>query len=190
MPKTVIKKPKVQVVQQRVNFSFVTMNELYDSGLLKNHLDCKTYILEHFIPTTKTYVLHDVDSLEIIQKDTFKEVYLKRFPKDIQKWFNTETIPKKLICDINKPTIGDTFINVSEKIMHEYSKKYSEYSVETQGKNIMFDFVKLIWANNDDKVNQFLLKWLANMVKGNKNSSCIYVKGDEGIYLFMSYSVQ
>jgi hypothetical protein len=66
--------------------------------------------------------------------------------------------------------------------MHEYSKKYSEYSVETQGKvNIMLDFVKLIWANNDDKVNQFLLKWLANMVKGNKNSSCIYVKGDEGI---------
>ena len=65
--------------------------------------------------------------------------------------------------------------------MHEYSKKYSEYSVETQGKNIMFDFVKLIWSNNDDKVNQFLLKWLANMVKGNKNSSCIYVKGDEGI---------
>jgi len=121
-------------------------------------------------------------SLEIIQKDTFKEVYLKRFPKDIQKWFNTETIPKKLICDINKPTVGDTYINVSEKIMHEYSKKYSEYSEATKGKvNIMLDFVKLIWANNDDKVNQFLLKWLANMVKGNKNSSCIYVKGDEGI---------
>ena len=101
MPKTVIKKPKVPV-QQRVNFSFAKMNELYDSGQLKDHLDCKTYILDYFIPTTKgTHVLNDADSLEIIQKDTFKEVYLKRFPKDIQKWFNTETIPKKLICDIN-----------------------------------------------------------------------------------------
>ena len=77
MPKTVIKKPKVPV-QQRVNFLFATMNEL----------DSKNYILNHFIPTTKgTYVLHDVDCVEIIPKVTFKEDYLKRFPKDIQKWF-------------------------------------------------------------------------------------------------------
>jgi len=158
------------------------MNDLYENGQLKERLDCKNYILDYFIPTTKgTHVLNDCDALEILQKDTFKEVYLKRFPKDIQKWYNTETVPKKLICDINKPTVGDTFINVSEKILHEY-KKYSDFSEDIKVKvNIMLDFIKLVWASNDDNIYNFLLKWQANMIKGNKNSSCIYVKGDEGI---------
>jgi hypothetical protein len=62
------------------------MNDLYENGQLKERLDCKNYILDYFIPTTKgTHVLNDCDVSEILQKDSFKEVYLKRFPKDTQK---------------------------------------------------------------------------------------------------------
>jgi hypothetical protein len=45
----------------------------------------------------------------------------------------------------------------------------------------MLDYIKLIWANNNEDTYEYLLKWFANMVKGIKNSSCLYAKGGEGI---------
>lgn len=73
MAKKQLNKPKVPK-QPLLNFSFKTMNDLYENGQLKERLDCKNYILDYFIPTTKgTHVLNDGDALEILQKDTLRK---------------------------------------------------------------------------------------------------------------------
>ena len=60
-----------------------------------------------------------------------------------------------MICNINKPTVDDTFIDVSENILHEY-KKYSYFSEDIKVKvNIMLDFIKLVWARKDDNTYNF-----------------------------------
>ncbi len=51
---------------------------------------------------------------------------------------------------------------------------------ETMNDN-MLDYIKLLWADNNENMYEYLLKWFANMIKGIKNSSCLYAKGAEGI---------
>jgi hypothetical protein len=164
------------------NFSFVTMNDIYETGTLRDHLDCKKYISRFFVPTTSnSHVLIEDGKVTIIQKDSMKDVYLARFPKDIATWYKTKTIPKKLISDISKPQFGDDYVNLSGRMKHKY-QPYKEFSKDIQTRvQVMLDYVKLIWANNREVEFVYLIKWFANMIKGNKNNSCIYAKGEEGI---------
>ena len=70
------------------NYDQDIMNDLYENGKLKDHIDCKEYILKYFCPTTSgTHILFKDNKPTIIQNDTMKLVYLDRFPTDIAKWY-------------------------------------------------------------------------------------------------------
>jgi len=140
------------------------MHDLYDNGLLKDNLDCKTYISKYFIPTTVgTHILIEHGKPTIIQDQTMKTVYLKRFNKDITKWYLEKTIPKRLLCDISKPMIGDNYINISSQLKHEY-KEYNTFNKKTKASvQIMLDYIKLIWADSNEDVFTYLINWLVWM---------------------------
>ena len=163
-------------------FSFVKMKDLFTNGMLKDHLDCKNYTSTYFYPTTAgTHILFEEGKPTIIQDETMKKVYLARFEKSISKYYLTQTIPKKLICDITKPILSESCINLCPAPKHTY-KKYELFPTEVKNKvQIFLDYIKLIWTSNNEKVFEFLLKWLSNVVKGKKNKSCVYAKGPEGI---------
>ena len=44
----------------------------------------------------------------------------------------------------------------------------------------MLSYIKEVWASNNKKVYEYILKWLSNMSKGIKNKSCIYAKSLQG----------
>ena len=163
-------------------FSFTEMKNQYENGMLKEHLDCKNYIGKYFYPTTSgTHVLFEDGKPTVIQDETMKKVYLGRFDKQISKWYLKETIPKKLICDITKPTLTEHQVNLCPRIKHDY-QKYETFSNDIKAKvKIFLDYVKLIWASNNEEVYQYILKWLSNVVKGVKNKTCLYAKGIEGV---------
>jgi hypothetical protein len=105
----------------------------------------------------------------MINNDAMKTVYLERFVDDIMKWYKKQTNPKKLICDITKPRIGPNYVNASAQLKREY-KKFSSFDKKTQeAVQMMLDFIKTIWASNNNHSYEYLLKWFANMVRGNKN---------------------
>lgn len=172
-------------------FSFTKLNEIYNAEKLQAFKEdnskpkydkTKKYINDHFVPTTSaTHILVEGSNTTILQDETFKKVYLNRFPDVIAKWYVKETIPKKIICDLHKPLITDTEINISPKPKHKY-QKYKKFDKSIKKSvEVFLEYVKTIWANNNEKVYQYLLKWIANMIKGNKNRTCIYAKGPEGI---------
>jgi len=134
-----------------VNFSFTTMRELYQTGQLKDHLDCKNYIEKYFIPLTNGSHAHfDDGQLIMINDQSMKTVYLKRFEDDIQKWYKKYTIPKKLICDINLPPVGETYVNASKQL-HRPIKEYELFNKkDKEGVNAILNFLKEVWANNDE----------------------------------------
>jgi len=79
-------------------FCFIKMNELYENGQLKDHLDCKNYISKYLHPLNNgTHALTENNTISIIQKETLNEVFLQRFEDDLKKWYKKNTIPKKLI---------------------------------------------------------------------------------------------
>ena len=45
----------------------------------------------------------------------------------------------------------------------------------------MLDFLKEIWASQNEKQFQFIIKWMANMSKGGKNQSVLYLRAEQGI---------
>ena len=142
----------------------------------------KDYVSKYFVPsTTGAHILIENKDVHIIQNETMKQVYLSRFPDSIAKWYQKETIPRKIICDLHKPLLTDTEVNISPKLKHDYVK-YETFDEDIKlNVNIFLEYVKTIWANNNNDVFIYLLKWFANMIRGNKNKSCLYAKGPEGI---------
>jgi hypothetical protein len=162
-------------------FSFVEMKSLYDNGLLKDHIDCKQYISKYIFPLLNgTHAMVENEQVTIVQKETMNEVYISRFPKDIKNWYKTETLPKKLICDVTKPTVGDNFINISKTLKHKYEEYETMDTKKKEGVQLLLKYIKEVWANNDEAVYNYILKWLSNMVKGKKNKTCIYAKCVQG----------
>ena len=163
-------------------FDFAVMKNIYENGQLKDRLDCKNYISKFFYPLTDgNHAYFEYGKFELLNDDRMTKVYLKRFPKDIKNWYNTETIPKKLICDVLKPRIGDDYVNMTDKLTKE-AKPFSSFPKKTQkAVKMMLDFFKKIWANSNEESYLYLLKWFTNVVKGHKNISAIYAKCIEGI---------
>jgi hypothetical protein len=92
-------------------FSFKKLNNLYDDGLLKDHLDAKEYIEKYMCPLTNgEHAVFEEGKVTIVPDITMKNVYLNRFPDDIKKWYCKTLIPKKLICNIVKSRFLVTFI--------------------------------------------------------------------------------
>lgn len=113
-----------------------------------------------------------------------KSVYLNRFKKEIRTWYLTQLIPRDIICNIHEPQLSKEKVNLSGRLLYEYDSvnPYSLLPKKTRSKvNVMLNYIKLIWANNDEDVYEYLINWFANMVQGNKNKSCLYAKGQEGI---------
>lgn len=93
-------------------FSFPQLKTLFTEGQLKDFTEAKEYVGKYFYPLTNgEHALIQNGKIEIVPKETMRYVNLKRFPDEIKKWYEKETIPKQLICDIFLPQIGDTYIN-------------------------------------------------------------------------------
>ena len=45
----------------------------------------------------------------------------------------------------------------------------------------MLNYLKEIWASDNEAQFQFIIKWLSKMAKGGKNQSVLYLKSEQGI---------
>lgn len=164
------------------SFDFVKAKDLYENGQLKDRLDCKNYILKFFYPTYDgNHVVFNNAVPKLVKNEEFTRVYLNRLPKDIKKFYITETIPFNVICNPLKPVTGKDFVNMSPQFKHA-KKPFKDFSQKTKDSiQVFLDYIKLIWCDNNEEVYWFIVYWLANVVKGVKNKSCIYAVGPEGI---------
>ncbi len=133
-------------------FSFKKLNNLYDDGLLKDHLDAKEYIEKYMCPLTNgEHAVFEEGKVTIVPDITMKNVYLNRFPDDIKKWYCKTLIPKKLICNIRKPQVGKNHINAAPELTRE-RKDYESFTQKSKdGVKKMLAFVKEVWCDSDDK---------------------------------------
>ena len=163
------------------SFNLTHANELSVS-------DAKDYIKRYFYPLASglhVQVEYDDDSkpfYEIKEEKVIRSVYFNRLPKVIQDFYFKEYDQiKTLTCELNKPFVFGKYINTCPALMHEV-RPYQSYPEEMKGKvNLMLNFLKEIWASNNEKQYQFIIKWLANMARGGKNQSVLYLRAEQGI---------
>jgi hypothetical protein len=119
---------------------------------------------------------HYVEELTIVPAETMRTVYLNRFSDKVKKWYNKQTIPKQLICDVSKPQIGPTYVNSAPQMFKD-RKKYNTFTQKSRdGVKLMLAFIKEVWCDGNKEQLQYLLKWIARLLKGYKNQSILYVR--------------
>ena len=150
--------------------------------------DAKEYVKKYFYPLSSGFhvqIDYDEDGkpvYEIKEDKIIKSVYFNRLAKVIQDFYFKEYDQiKTLTCELNKPFVFGRFINTCPAFKHEV-KNYDDYPVEIKNKvDMMLSFLKEIWASNNDLQFQFIIKWFANMARGGKNQSVLYLRAEQGI---------
>ena len=146
-------------------------------------IDAKDYITKYFVPLSNGNHAMLIDGIYIIKDDQeIKRSYFNRMQKELCNYYFKEfTEVKTIAYEVNKETFYDDKINLCPPMKYTYNENY-EPSEETQEKlNFLLNYLKEILCSNKDDCYQFLLKWISNMVKGNKNNSCLYLKGIQGV---------
>lgn len=164
------------------SFDFKKLQKMFYDGMSQDNWEAKNYVSKFFIPLTNgEHAYVQGDKITVMPKETMREVYLARFPDDIQKWYKTKTIPRELICDVKKPQMSEKYVNIAPQLDRE-SKRYKSFKDKTkEGVVMMINFIKEVWCDNNDDQLSYLLKWFSNVLKGNKNRTVIYAKSIEGI---------
>jgi hypothetical protein len=145
-------------------------------------IDARRYIDEYFIPLTSgDHAFYINGKYEIYDDSVVNKTYFKRMTSEIKKYyFEEKTDLRTITYDINKPVLYDTSLNLCPKIKQSY-KPYNEFDDTIKAKvNIMLNHInEVLCSSNKDSYN-FVIKWFANMIKGNRNNSCLYLKGVQG----------
>ena len=150
--------------------------------------DAKEYIKKYFFPLSDGQHVEldyeDDGKLKYLIKDdkTIKSVYFNRLPKAIHDFYFKEYDQiKTLTCQLNKPFLFGKYINTCPAFIHDIVP-YDSYPNEMKKKvQAVLDLVLEIWTSNNEPQFNFIMKWLANMARGGKNQSVLYLRGEQGI---------
>lgn len=143
----------------------------------------KEYIKKFFIPLTNgNHIFVQCGKAELIDTETLKRVYFNRMHKKMNTFYFNEYIEiKEPVCEIGKPFLFDDKVNMIGKFKHKKSP-YINFPEEVRSSvDKVLKLIKEVWANNNEKVYTYIVKWFANMIQGNKNQTIPYLKGIQGI---------
>ena len=146
--------------------------------------DAKEYITKYFIPLTDgNHALLKDNKYEILDEGTIKKVYFNRISKELNSYYFKEyTNIKQITFELNKDTFYENYLNLCPKLKHTYKPYESFDESSKEGVKFMLDFILDIINDGNEDSYKFLLKWMSNMVRGNKNNSCIVLKtATEGV---------
>jgi hypothetical protein len=155
----------------------------YIKNLSQN--DAKEYLTKYFVPLTDgNHAFYINGKFEIYETKIIKSTYFNRMSKELNEYyFKNFTALKTITYQLNKDLFIDgNKINLCPKIKAVKTKSYHEYDDKTkQGVDEMLQFIKEVLASDNELSYNYIIKWLANMLQGNKNDSSLYLKGPQGI---------
>lgn len=160
----------------------MTENFCLDKVKTLSPSEAKQYVDKFFIPLTDgNHALLVNGKYEIYDESVIRKTYFKRMSQELNKYyFQDKTDLKTITYDIHKPVLYEKYLNLCPKIKQTYKKK-DEISKETEIRlNIILSYIKEVLCYNKEDSYQFLLKWIANMLQGNRNDSALYLKGPQG----------
>ena len=158
------------------NFSLDKINDL-------SKKDAQEYLTKYFIPLSDgNHALYSNKKYTILDQKVIKNTYFNRMSIELNNfYFKQYTGIKSVVYKFQPETLNNNELNLCPE-MKSKKKSFASYDENTQnGVFKVLDFIKLILASNDKDQYQYLIKWFANMLKGNKNDACLYLKGEQGI---------
>jgi len=146
-------------------------------------MEARAMIDKHFIILNNgDHAMLNKGGITMYDTKTVNSLYFNRLSTELKNYYHRDkTDIRTVICDIHKPFLTSTELNISEKMKHKYVP-YNTFSKEVQEKvDVMINYMREILCSNREDILQHLLKMEAKMVRGDKNDACIYLKGPQGI---------
>lgn len=146
--------------------------------------EAKEYLIKYFVPLTDgKHAFYMNGKFNISETKDIKSTYFNRMSKELNEYyFKDFTALKSITYQLNKDLYIGNEINLCPKMKAKKTKSFDEYDDKTkEGVIAMLKFIKEVLASDNKDVYDYLIKWIANMLQGNKNDSCLYLKGEQGI---------
>ena len=146
-------------------------------------IDAKDYITKYFVPLSNGNHAMLIDGVYQIKDDQeIKRSYFNRMQKELCNYYFKEfTEVKTISYEVNKETFYEDKINLCPPMKYKYNAEYKPTKETKEKLDFLLNYLKEILCSNKEDCYLFLLKWISNMVKGNKNNSCLYLKGIQGV---------
>lgn len=130
----------------------------------------------------------DYDFVEYTEK-SFKTVYSSKFSPALSTWFYTKNRDVYYeVCETSKPRIfirkDIKCINTFKGFKYKYIKNIECKKITPEMKEhaqIFLDFMKDVLCSGNQEQYLYLCKWIGNVLRGNKNDSALYLRGEQGI---------
>jgi hypothetical protein len=153
-----------------------------------NYQSCKDYINKYFYKCTNgEYFIWNAETEEFVfyDKTTLTSVYLELFPDELLKWFKKKNTKLYKACsDMLQPRIfGEKMnkLNLCDSLNRKL-KKFEEYDDKIkEGVKKFITFIKEVLCDNNEDQLKYILQWIAYMLRGEKNVTLLYLRGEEGI---------
>ena len=142
-----------------------------------NYEEQKLYISKYFIPLTNGAHCRLLNGkYDIIDKTILNDTYLNRCDKKLKNYYHTEIDDlKTVVFEINKPVFYESNINLCPQL--PLYKLYKDFDEIIKSKvEIFLFFMKEVLCNQNMIIYNYLLKWLSNLFKGNKNDCALVLK--------------
>ena len=142
-----------------------------------NYEEQKNYISKYFIPLTNGAHCRLLNGkYDIIDKTILNDTYLNRCDKKLKNYYHTEIDElKTVVFEINKPVFYESNINLCPQL--PTYKPYKDFTDDIKSKvEIFLSFIKEVLCNQNMIIYNYLLKWLSNLSKGNKNDCALVLK--------------
>jgi hypothetical protein len=137
----------------------------------------KNYFIKFFVPLSNgSHCMMKNGQYEMITDEVLNKVYLKRCGKKIREYYLEDYKEVKTpVYKLNKPLMYEDKINLCPQLRP--IKPYKDFDKSIKAKvNIYLSYLKEIIASNNEDVFQYILKWNANVCKGNKNDTALVFK--------------
>ena len=136
------------------------------------------YVCKYFIPLSNgMHAFYNNGKYELIDYNTVKRTYFDRMPKTLSDYYFKQNIDIRTIeYEFGKPELHDDKLNLCPKMKHEV-QSYEVFAPEIKVKvDILLNYIEEVLCSSNQSHYDYILKWIANMVHGNKNDSILYLR--------------
>ena len=156
-------------------FSFIKLEK-------KNLESQKEYIKQYFVPLKNGdhAVFIDGDFTIMTQGDVSK-TYFNRMSSELNNWyFKKFNELRSVVYEVGQDRFYGDKLNLCPSTLHKY-KPYDEFNEDIKAHvETMMNYILEILSNNNKEFQTYIISWISNLLKGNKNDSCLYFRGEQG----------
>ena len=159
------------------NFDFNEANRIYND----NKRASEDYIAETIIPLFPSgHAVRRGGKWTMLQTIELRETIFGRLPKELSRfYFKDHRQVRTIVYEIGKPELYDDKLNLCPAFKFQPSEKPLTKEVK-RGLKVLKEYMLNTLCSGEESCYDFLMQWLGNMARGNKNNSCLYLKGCQG----------